>query len=83
MTISVFIAVSCNIDSMRNGEWGTVFIKYISAILALVLYTAYKIVKKTKIVSFLEINLKTSANLKPIDQPDELKESVLDQTEPV
>jgi lysine-specific permease len=83
MGICLFIAVSCNIDSMKNGEWGTVFIKYLSAILALVLYTTYKIVKKTKMVPLLEIDLKTSANLKPIDQPDELEEPVLDQTNPV
>jgi lysine-specific permease len=83
MTICVFIAVSCNIESMINGEWGTVFMKYFAAILALVLYTVYKIVKKTKIVPLMEIDLKTSANLKPIEQPDEIEQPVFDQTEAI
>jgi lysine-specific permease len=47
-----FIVVCSNLDAMREGKWQTVLISYMSVVLFVVLYGAYKIVMKSKIVPY-------------------------------
>jgi lysine-specific permease len=48
----VFILICSNLDEARAGNWVTVLISYMSVFLFVVLYFVYKVVKKTKIVSY-------------------------------
>jgi lysine-specific permease len=50
--ISIFIVICSNLDSMREGEWGTVLISYMSVLVFAILYIVFKIAKKTEIVPY-------------------------------
>jgi lysine-specific permease len=83
LVICAFAAVCANISEFKAGLWGTAILKYTTIISIAVFYIVWKLVKKTKIIPLLEIDLKTSVNLKPIAEPDELEEVVLSQNEAI
>jgi lysine-specific permease len=71
MVISFFMAVCHNLDSFKKGEWGHVAITYISVILVLLLYGAYKLWKKTKIIPLMEINFRVGPLQAPLIEGSE------------
>jgi lysine-specific permease len=73
----IFIAACANIGEFQAGAWGTAVLKYSTVITIFTFYIVWKLVKKTKLIPLLDIDLKTSANLKPIAESDALEEAVL------
>jgi lysine-specific permease len=52
MVACAFIVVCSNLAGMRDGDWKTVLISYMSVIAFVALYGLYKILKRTKIVPY-------------------------------
>jgi lysine-specific permease len=52
VAVCVIIIVCSNLDAARAGNWATVAISYMSVVMFVVLYIAYKVVKKTRIAPY-------------------------------